>query len=285
MRRILASLILLSSIPLLAAADVLLLKDGQTVTGRLQGADQTAVRFSVDGQIKSYPISDINSITFTSSGTSSRGPMEGPEGRPTLQRRSDPGTLTPSPSADIPDRPRPSSSRAADSRPLNVTVHAGTILTVRMIDPVDSSLDQSGQTFRASLDEPIIVDGDTVVPRGADVTAKLVSKAEAGRMTGRSELTLVLLDIRVQGQRHEISTSEVTQSGSSRGKQTAERVGVGTVLGAAIGAIAGGGKGAAIGAATGAGAGGAIQIATHGDQVKIPSETRLDFTLAQPLIL
>jgi hypothetical protein len=168
---------------------------------------------------------------------------------------------------------------------LNVTVHAGSVITVRMIDPVDSATDQTGQTYRATLDEPLVVDGETVVPRGADVTAKLVSKTEAGRMTGRSQLDLVLLDIRVQGLKHEVTTSEVTQSGASRGRQTAERVGIGTVLGAAIGAIAGGGKGAAIGAATGAGAGTAVQIATHGEQVKIPSETRLDFTLAQPLNL
>jgi hypothetical protein len=183
------------------------------------------------------------------------------------------------------DRPRPSSRPAAEPKKLNVTVHAGSVITVRVIDPVDSATDQPGQTYRATLDEPLVVDGETVVPRGADVTAKLVSKAEAGRMTGRSELTLVLLDIRVQGLKHEVTTSEVTQSGASRGRQTAERVGVGTAIGAVIGAIAGGGKGAAIGAATGAGAGTAVQIATHGEQVKIPSETRLDFTLAQPLNL
>lgn len=287
--KIIASLLLLCLMPLLALGDVLMLKDGQAVTGRFQGADQSSVRFSVDGQTRTYPISDINSITFTSSGSASGGYSSAPppesEGRPTLQRRpSDSGTLTPSPAADTAGMSRPA-SRPAAPKPLNVTMHAGTVVTVRMIDPVDSATDQQGQTYRASLDEPLLVDGETVVPRGADVTAKLVGKAEAGRITGRSELTLVLLDIRVQGQKYELSTSEVTQSGSSRGKQTAERVGVGTAIGAVIGAIAGGGKGAAIGAATGAGAGTAVQIATHGDQVKIPSETRLDFTLAQPLNL
>lgn len=152
-----------------------------------------------------------------------------------------------------------------------------------MIDPVDSSVNQIGETFRATLDEPLVVDGETVVPRGADVTAKLVSKTEAGRIAGRSELNLVLMDITIQGRRYEITTSEVTQSGESRGKQSAERVGAGAVLGAVIGAIAGGGKGAAVGAAAGGGAGTAVQVMTHGQNVKIPAETRLDFTLAQPL--
>jgi hypothetical protein len=282
--KIMASLILLCLMPLLASADVLMLKDGQAVTGRFQGADQSAVRFSVDGQTRSYPISDINSITFTSSGSTGGAAAASSEARPTLRRRADSEVITPSPAADTAGMSRPS-SRPAEPKRLDVTVHAGTVVTVRMIDPVDSATDQPGQTYRATLDEPLVVDGETVVDRGADVTAKLVSKAEAGRMTGRSELTLVLLDIRVQGRKHEISTSEVTQSGSSRGRQTAERVGVGTAIGAVIGAIAGGGKGAAIGAATGAGAGSAVQIATHGEQVKIPSETRLDFTLAQPLNL
>ena len=295
--KIMAYLLLLGLAPLLASADVLMLKNGQAVTGRFQGADQSAVRFAVDGQTRSYPISDINSITFTSSGSTGGPAAAGPEGRPTLQRRPDSqtdsrygsrpdsGAITPSPDADYEGSRRASSNPPAESRSMNVTVHAGTLITVRMIDPVDSATDQPGQTYRATLDEPLVVDGETVVSRGADVTAKLTSKAEAGRMTGRSELSLVLMDIRVQGRKYEVSTSEVTESGSSRGKQTAERVGAGTVLGAVIGAIAGGGKGAAIGAATGAGAGTAVQIATHGEQVKIPSETRLDFTLAQPLNL
>jgi len=284
--KIIRLLLLVCSLPLIASADVLMLKDGQTINGRFQGADQTSVRFMAKGQTRNYQISEINSITFTSSTSASATEGSGAEGRPTLNRRSNAGDYsepaysgpTPNPSADY------GSSTSAPTK-MNVTVHAGSVITVRMIDPVDSSVDQMGQTFRASLDEPLVVDGDTVVPRGADVTAKLTSKQEAGRIAGRSELTLVLFDITVNGQKREITTSEVTQSGSSRGKQTATRAGIGAVLGATIGAIAGGGKGAAIGAATGAGAGTAVQIMTHGEQVKIPAETRLDFTLAQPLNL
>jgi YmgG-like glycine-zipper protein len=291
--KIFSLVLLVCLLPVISSADVLMLKDGQTITGKLQGADQTSVSFSVNGQTRRYQISEINSITFTSSSSAaatSTSPESGLSGRPTLSRRSETpaeersGTLTPSPVADMAGS-SPRSRTPEPPKPLNVTVHAGTVITVRMIDPADSATDQVGQTYRASLDEPLVVDGETVVPRGADVTAKLVSVAQSGRIAGRSELSLVLLDITIQGRKHELTTSEVSESGSSRGKQTATRAGVGAAIGAAIGAIAGGGKGAAIGAATGAGAGTAIQIATHGEQVKIPSETRLDFTLAQPLNL
>jgi len=268
---------------MIASADVLMLKDGEAITGEFQGADRSTVSFTVNGQTHSYAISDINSITFASA------PAQTGEARrePELKRRNEvsdaqeqgSGALSPDPSADM--SPAPYST----PKTVGVTVHAGSVITVRMIDPVDSSEDQMGQTYRASLDEPLEVDGQTVVPRGADVSVKLISKEEAGRLTGRSEVSLILTNITVEGRKYEISSSEVTESGSSRGKQTATRAGVGAVIGAAIGALAGGGKGAAIGAATGAGAGTAVQIATHGDRVKIPAETRLDFTLAQPLNL
>ena len=325
-RKIGLLLLVLCCVPLIASADVLMLKSGETVTGRFQGADQTSVSFLINGQTRRYQISEINSITFTPSSTASSYPDGStPDSRPTVRRRApyngpdqNSGPV-PSPTADSgsgpydaapagesgqDDRPslrrRPGPPIADDSTmsssgpypanpapppPLGVTVHAGSVITIRMIDPVDSSINQVGQTFRASLDEPLVVDGETIAQRGAEVTAKLVSKAEAGRVSGRSQLDLALMDININGRRYVLSTSDVSQSGSSRGKQSAERVGGGAVLGAIIGAIAGGGRGAAIGATTGAGAGTAVQVLTHGDKVKIPAETRLEFTLAQPLNL
>ena len=99
----------------------------------------------------------------------------------------------------------------------------------------------------------------------------------------RSELGLELASIVFQGKTYNVVSSDVKHSGTSRGKQSAERIGGGAALGALIGAVAGGGKGAAIGAAVGGGAGTGVQVFTKGQQVKIPSETRLDFTLQQPL--
>jgi len=167
--------------------------------------------------------------------------------------------------------------------PITVTVPASTIVTVLTIDSIDSKTNQAGEVFKASLDAPIVADNRVIVPAGADAYIKLVSASSAGRMTGRSELGLELSSIVFQGKTYNVVSSDVKQSGASRGKRTAETIGGGAVLGALIGAVAGGGKGAAIGAAVGGGAGTGVQVFTKGQQVKIPSETRLDFTLQQPL--
>src|SRR5438132_5638656 len=168
-------------------------------------------------------------------------------------------------------------------QPVTVTVPANTIVTVRTIDSIDSKTNQAGQVFKASLDAPIVVDNKVIVPSGADAYVKLVDAKSAGRVTGRSELGLELISIVFQGKTYNVVSSDVKQSGTSSGKQSAERIGGGAALGALIGAVAGGGKGAAIGAAVGGGAGTGVQVFTKGQQVKIPSETRLDFTLQQPL--
>jgi hypothetical protein len=149
---------------------------------------------------------------------------------------------------------------------VTVTVPANTIVTIRTIDSIDSKTNSAGQVFRASLDAPIVVDNRVIVPSGADAYVKLVDAKSAGRMTGRSELGLELASIVFQGKTYNVTSSDVKQTGTSRGKQSAERVG----------------GGAAIGAAVGGGAGAGVQVFTHGQQVKIPSETRLDFTLQQP---
>jgi hypothetical protein len=168
-------------------------------------------------------------------------------------------------------------------QPVTVTVPANTIVTVRTIDSIDSKTNQAGQVFKASLDAPIVVDNRVIVASGADAYVKLANAKSAGKVTGRSELGLELASIIFQGKTYNVVSSDVKQTGTSRGKQSAERIGGGAALGALIGAVAGGGKGAAIGAAVGGGAGTGVQVFTHGQQVKIPSETRLDFTLQQPL--
>jgi hypothetical protein len=168
-------------------------------------------------------------------------------------------------------------------QPVTATVPANSIVSVRTIDSIDSKTNQAGQLFKASLDAPIVVDNRVIVPSGADAYVKLVDAKSAGRVTGRSELGLELASIVFQDKTYNVVSSDVKQSGTSRGKQSAERIGGGAALGALIGAVAGGGKGAAIGAAVGGGAGTGVQVFTRGQQVKIPSETRLDFTLQQPL--
>jgi hypothetical protein len=170
-------------------------------------------------------------------------------------------------------------------QPVQVVIPASTTLTIRMIDGVDSSVNRSGEIFHASLDAPIVVDNQVTIPKGADVYVRLTSASSAGHVSGKSELHLELIKIEFQGSSYPLMSSTYSLTGSSRGKNTAEKVGGGAVLGALIGALAGGGKGAAIGAGVGAGAGGVYQGATRGKQVKIPSETKLDFQLEQPVTI
>jgi len=167
--------------------------------------------------------------------------------------------------------------------PKQVDVPANTILTIRMIDSVDSSVNKPGEIFHASLDSSILVDNQVVVPAGADVYVRLADASSAAHIKGKSELRLELVKLEFQGQSYPLVSGTYSLAGSSRGKDTAKKVGTGAVLGTIIGAIAGGGKGAAIGAAAGAGAGGIYQASTSGKQIKIPSETKLDFELEQPV--
>ncbi len=164
-----------------------------------------------------------------------------------------------------------------------VTIPEGTAISVRLIDPVDTSKNKEGDTFRASLNAPIMIDDRTIVPKDAEVEAKLVSAKSAGHFTGTSTVVLVLTKITVAGKSYDMQTGEFSKQGGSRGKRTAIVVGGGAAAGALIGGLAGGAKGAAIGAAAGAGAGTGVQALTQGQQIQLPSETVLEFELAAPL--
>jgi hypothetical protein len=185
----------------------------------------------------------------------------------------------PAPAAAMPPPPPP------EPKPVKVEIPVGTTLAIRMIDAIDSEVNRTGETFRASLDSPVSVEGDEIIPAGTDVSVRLAEAKTAGKFAGRSELRLEISWFEFQGRRYTVDSSTYEQVGSSRGKNTAAKVGGGAAIGAVIGAIAGGGKGAAIGATVGAGAGGAAQVFTKGQQIKVPSETRIDFRLDQPVVV
>ena len=151
-----------------------------------------------------------------------------------------------------------------------------------MIDSVDSDKNNVGDRFRASLEQDFVVDGAVIAQKGSDVYGRLSEAKEAGHIQGKSQLKLELTDVLIANRLQPIVTGDYDVSGSSRGVDTAKKVGVGAVVGTVIGAIAGGGKGAAIGAGVGAGAGTVVQLATKGEQVHVPSETVLNFTIERP---
>ena len=167
--------------------------------------------------------------------------------------------------------------------PQKATIPSGTVLAIRLVDAIDSDNSQQGQTFHATLDSPLAVEGNLVIPAGYEVEGHVVDVKSAGKFAGRSELTLQLDRIAVSGKYYDIQTNTYHREANSRGKDTAEKVGAGTVIGAVLGGILGGGKGAAVGAAAGGGVGGGVQASTKSQQVKLPSETVLNFTLQSPV--
>lgn len=212
-------------------------------------------------------------------------PAPAPVKRATVHRarRSEPAEYEAPAPPPPPPAPAPVAAAPAAPQPRTVTIPAGSIITIRMIDSVDSSVNHTGEVFHASLDAPIVVSDEVVVPKEQDVYVRLAQAASAGHMSGQSELRLELVSLNFQGKSYPMVSSTYDVKGTSRGKRTAATIGGAAAIGAAIGAIAGGGKGAAIGAGVGAGSGTVYQGVTRGKQVKIPSETRLDFRLEQPL--
>ncbi len=167
--------------------------------------------------------------------------------------------------------------------PKKYIIDQGTMLNVRLVDAIDSEKNQTGDTFHATLNTPITSDGEEAVPAGADVVGHLASVKSAGKFAGQSEVVMQVDSISFGGKTYNVQTDQYKKTGSSRGKNTAEKVGGGALVGTLIGALAGGGKGAAIGAAAGAGVGGGVQAATKAQQIKLPSETVLNFTLQSPV--
>jgi hypothetical protein len=240
-----------------AVADSLELKNGSLLKGRFMGGDQNSINFQVGSSLQTYNVGDVRALRFDSE----------PEG------------------ADISSAEQLYSSSVSATETAKtssyVTIPEGTIISVRTIDAIDSRENQVGDRFEASLEEPLVVDDKVVAPKYTEVYGRLEESKETGTFTGRSELKLALTGIVIDGRTVPLVTGDYELTGKSKGASTAKRTVGGAALGGIIGAIAGGGKGAAIGAGTGAGVGAGSEIITKGDQVKIPSETLLDFTLEQ----
>jgi hypothetical protein len=164
-----------------------------------------------------------------------------------------------------------------------ITLPADQPMLVRMIDEIDSKHNEVGDVFKASLETDLVTNGILVARRGTNVYGRLAYAKEAGHLSGSSELQLELTRIIIDGKEFPIVSGTYTLKGRGRGEDTAKKVGGGAVAGAIIGAIAGGGAGAAIGAGVGGAAGAGVQIFTRGHQVKVPSETLLEFRLDQPV--
>jgi hypothetical protein len=205
------------------------------------------------------------------------------------QNQQQPVAMNNPPAPDAPAPPPASNATVIPATPppppapKKLIIDQGTQLAVRLIDPIDSEKNQVGDTFHATLNAALASDGQPAVPAGVEVTGHVVDVKSASKFAGKSLVVLQLDTLSAGGKRYDLQTDQYRKETATRGKNTAEKVGGGAVLGGIIGALAGGGKGAAIGAAAGAGVGGGVQAASKSQQIKLPSETVLNFTLQAPI--
>jgi hypothetical protein len=238
-----SALALLMTHAVVASADQIKLRNGQAVTGSFMSADVKVVRMLLgNGKIAEFPVDTVSSVEFS-------------------VRKTEPP-------------PPPSPAKA----PTPVTVPKGTALTGVLTQGIDVDATAAGQTFKAVLDDPVMMDGKVIVPRGAAMVVQVAKVEQAGKMKGADKIALKANSISFGGRKYDVVTTQVEQKGSGEGKKTTRKVAGGAGLGAIVGGIAGGGTGAAIGAAAGA-ATGAIVASQGTEHLKLPAETRLQFTL------
>jgi len=158
-------------------------------------------------------------------------------------------------------------------------VPAGTVLNVRTTQPLAADSSQPGMTLTGVVDDPIAVNGQVVIPRGAIATLEVVHVERSSNMEGRDRITLKVHSIRTQSGTYPVASSQVELKGSSEGKKAAKKVIGGAGIGAALGGILGGGTGAAIGATTGGGTG-AVIAGSGKTHLVVPAETLLQFRLS-----
>jgi pyruvate/2-oxoglutarate dehydrogenase complex dihydrolipoamide acyltransferase (E2) component len=234
-----------------ASADVLELKNGQTLNGKYVGGTAGTIRLETSAGLQVIETGQALALTFTGGGTAGAAPA----------------TTAPTPAAAA---PAPAAAPAATS----VAIPAGTTLLVRMVDPV-SSRDPQGKRFTTTLDADLAVNGVVVAKAGTKIYGRVQSAQQARRYAGQSKLDLQLTEIALGPNLVPLMTSGYTESGARSGGKTAR----GAAGGAAIGAIAGGGEGAAKGAAIGALASGLKK----GETVSVSPGTLLEFRLQQPV--
>jgi hypothetical protein len=250
MRWMVAALLLVIGAGVPLSADKVKLKSGKVVEGQYMGGDSKAVRVLLaSGQVSEIPLTEAVGVEFS--------PRKPPAQAP-----------APAPAA----APKPAA-------PTMATVPAGTGVNVRLTEGIDVDSSRAGMTFKAVVDDPVIVDGSTLIPRGASAILEAIHVEQSGKMKGSDKVTLKLNAIGFGGFVYPVSSSYNQSKGKGEGKKTGRKVGGGAGLGAIVGGIAGGGEGAAIGAVVG-GATGAVVASQGEEHLQLPAESRLNFQLS-----
>jgi hypothetical protein len=173
-------------------------------------------------------------------------------------------------------RPSATSAKSSDAAEAGAVPRA--TLNVRLTQGIDVDASKAGQSFKAIVDDPVMLNGSIVIPRGATAELQAVAVQQSGKMKGSDKISLKMNSVGFGGNVYQVATAYVETKGGGEGKKTARKVGGGAGLGAIVGGIAGGGSGAAIGAAVG-GATGAVVASGGEEHLTLPAETRLQFQL------
>jgi hypothetical protein len=228
-----------------ASADRVRLRSGKVVDGSFMGADAKSVRLLLaNGSVSEFLVEDVAAVEFT--------PRKAPP-----------------PAAAAPDPAK---------KPAPITIPTGTVLNVLLSEAIEVDAAKTGMTFKALLDDPVMIGGKVVLPRGAPFVLQAAKVEQAGKLKGSDNIVLKANSFTLGGRKYDIVTTQVESKSAGEGKKTTRKVAGGAGLGAIVGGIAGGGSGAAIGAVAG-GAAGAVVASQGTASLKLPAETRLQFTL------
>lgn len=162
-----------------------------------------------------------------------------------------------------------------------ITIPEGAQLEVTVDETLASNRNHAGDNFPASLSQPVVEGGKTIIPAGAHVTGRVVDAKDSGRLHVPARLSVALSSVEVDGKSYDIDTDTIGETGKNHNKRNLGFIGGGAAGGALIGGLAGGGKGALIGGLIGAGAGTAGAAATGKKDISLPAETRLRFHLVR----
>jgi len=166
-----------------------------------------------------------------------------------------------------------------------ITIPEGTDLTVVLDQTISTASSRSGDSFRATLTSPVVIDGKTVLPKDAPVTGHIVESVPSGRLKGVAKLDLTLDAVEVNGKSFDLATDDEGRRGKNHNKRNGILIGGGAGLGAIVGGIAGGGVGAVVGSAVGAGAGTAGAAYTGKKDIRVPAESVLTFRLTRAVTI
>jgi len=237
-----------------ASADILILRDGTRVSGRVVSVAARTITFEDgSGVSRRYNADRVDALEFTLAS----------------------------------QRTNAAARTGSNSGRLEV-LPAGTELVVRTAEDIDSSTAVVDQTFSAVVEHDIRGESDTVVVPAGSHAVLVVREISSGGLTGSPDMMLDMQSMTVSGRRYVVSTTALKQdsdTGIGANKRTAQTVGGGAALGTIIGAIAGGAKGAAIGVLVGAAGGAGVQVLNRGKDVRVPAETLLTFKLSSPASL